>query len=107
MEYINSSHWWLGVITDSQFKQFKDAVTGVKTRSAEQNIHSKNPCLFIQQKNAVSHRATVDIIYTGREGLRAPYSETTAEIYLSDVGCDDLLLLAPLCGDSYRQTVQG
>ena len=33
----------------------------------------------------------MDIIYTGREGLRAPYSETTAEIYLSDVGCDDLL----------------
>ena len=26
VEYINSSHWWLGVITDSQFKQFKDAV---------------------------------------------------------------------------------
>ena len=31
-EDINSSHWWLGVITDSQFNQFIDAGTGVKTR---------------------------------------------------------------------------
>ena len=33
-EDTNSSHWWFGVITDSQFKQFKDAGTGVKTRGA-------------------------------------------------------------------------
>ena len=33
-EEINSSHWWLGVITDSQFKQFKEADSGVKTSRA-------------------------------------------------------------------------
>ena len=33
-EEINSKHWWLGVITDSQFKQFKEAGSGVKTSRA-------------------------------------------------------------------------
>ena len=36
-EVINSSHWWLGVITDSQFKQFTDG-TGVKTRGTGEGI---------------------------------------------------------------------
>ena len=37
-EDINSSHWWFGVITDSQFKQFKEAGTGVKTRGAGEGM---------------------------------------------------------------------
>ena len=37
-EDTNSSHWWFGVITDSQFKQFKDAGTGVKTRGAGEGM---------------------------------------------------------------------
>ena len=39
-EDINSSHWWLGVITDSQFKQFIDG-TGVKTRGTGEGIPFK------------------------------------------------------------------
>ena len=33
-EEINSSHWWLGVITDSQFMQFKETGSGVKISRA-------------------------------------------------------------------------
>ena len=40
-EDTNSSHWWFGVITDSQFKQFKDAGTGVKTRGAGEGMTFK------------------------------------------------------------------
>ena len=36
-EVINSSHWWLGVITASQLKQFTDG-TGVKTRGTGEGI---------------------------------------------------------------------
>ena len=31
-EEINSSHWWLGVITDLQFRQFTGTGPGVNTR---------------------------------------------------------------------------
>ena len=40
-EDVNSSHWWFGVITDSQFKQFKVAGTGVKTRGAGEGMTFK------------------------------------------------------------------
>ena len=73
-EDTNSSHWWFGVITDSQFKQFKDAGTGVKTRGAGEGmtfkqagegagefiINAFNYSVFLRDTFTLQHTSTAD-----------------------------------------------